>query len=176
MLGAECNLVIYLRVCNFHQLESYCVKFVRSIFCVCTIYIFVIIDIQQYVSQNWQHVYNSTPVIAYKCIMVRQLMLLCQKLNTCRPCVAAMLMYILPNSYSNKGSLFYEICIITENIMILVSFVLQMLALWYFWRYKIQNIKKVSYSAIFNANLLSLYLLNAFHCVCFYTLVQVVQV
>jgi len=34
----------------------------------------------------------------------------------------------------------YEICIITENVMILVSFILQMLALsafWYFWRYKV---------------------------------------
>lgn len=96
-------------------------------------------------------------------------MLLCQKLNTCRPCVAAMMMYILPNSYSNRGSIFYEICIITENIMVLVSFVHQMLALlafWYFWRYKIKSIKRVSYSIIFNGNLLSLYLLDGFRCVC----------
>jgi len=46
--------------------------------------------------------------------------------------VAAMLMYILPNSYSNRGSIFYEICIVTENVMVLVSFVLQMLALRHF--------------------------------------------
>jgi hypothetical protein len=65
--------------------------------------------------------------------------------------------------------MFYEICIITENVMVLVSFLLQMLALsavWYFWRYKIKSIKKVSDVVIFNENLLSLYLLDAFNCVC----------
>jgi hypothetical protein len=96
-------------------------------------------------------------------------MLICQKLNTCRPCVAAMLMYILRNSYSNRSSLFYEICIITENVMILVSFILQMLSLsafWCFWRYKIKSIKKVSYSLMFSGNLLPLYWFDALHCVC----------
>lgn len=95
-------------------------------------------------------------------------MLLCQKLDTCRPCVTAMLLYILPNSYSNRGSIFYEICIITKNV-VLVSFVHQMLALsafCYFWRYKIKSINRVSYSVIFNGNLFSLYLLDTFRCVC----------